>query len=825
MLIVVGGKTMKKKKKVIAHPRICIFIVFSLVLSGTIQVVNADSEQTLYKSDNYEELFENKEEIHIIPSNNIRTQLLTLSRKAWELRTYIFQKRTVKPVEDEDSDIFSYWAKPVFQIGLPDQRFATQITPEGHLFTGSAELEFFAGENLDPINQRIWTLYKGYLPCINYAIEKDGLIFKIQAFQYWLDRKYDSSPINFIKVQIINPTEICKKTRFGIGFKYGGIDHRDPSMFLNNSFNPLWKYEMTDDYAVRDKKLIYLWDTNPSEKSRFFGRTYHNPFYCLSNQKTVSLSSYDLQLEGNEIINYTFKMPHYPLDINDKNNLDLLENAVYDDYLMKMQVFWDDLIEQGSIIRVPEDKVINASKSYIIHCFMCQNNVSDDQIEQMVNRFQYNQFWVSCSYYTTNMYNFYNYPDVSQKLLSYVKNFQDESGEIISQPGYWKQICNAVAAFGEYIRVTNDTVFAEEILPVVIKAVDWLKEKILQDCFGLMPFANTKDGPFLVGHYTGHNFWTLLALDGAIRVAHAAGDEQTVKDFEFFYDSYYNHFVRQLRIASERNNGVIPPGMDVKGGLPWEDLLVTYSDCLLSPFDPLVNNTFTYYRENHMKEGIATHGAYLHHWLTDFITQASLRRGEQEYVLNDFYSMLLHTGSCHEGFEYCVYPSTRDYATRAGLPLCALIKTAPYWCNFPCNARYAATFNVILRKMLVREDSNRLHLFSAVSPEWVKSGDVIEVKDAPTYFGMINLSAIATDDGINITFEPIWREKPESVVLHIPFFAEINSVSVNDKEVKLEEDYIELPLIDSEIEITWDIDSTINYSYQKIVEDYLAGKI
>ncbi len=771
----------------------------------------------------YEKMFENKEKIRIKLNNTLKTQFLGIFFKSWRRQSKLFQRITVTYPNDAESEYFSYWAKPVYQIGLPYEHFATIITPEGHLFTGSAELEFFAGENLDPINERIWTLYKGYLPCINYQIKKDGLIIKIQAFQYWLDEEYNSPQINFIKAQVINPTQTNKETKFALGFKYGGIDHRPFEMVNLDPFKLSWKYEMKNNFAGRNHSLIYLCDKSPTEKLQNLRKSYLNTFSCINPKKSVGLASYNIQLEGNEIKNYTFKMPQYPMDTSDYNTLTMLNNAQYDDYFEKMQVFWDGLIEQGATINVPEDKVINASKSYLIQSFMCQNIIPEDKIQQVFNRLHYNEFATPLSYYSGQMYSFYNYNDVTKKILRYTASIQFKDGNIISHPGYWKQIGCALAAFGEYIKITNDTNFAIEMLPNVTNAVGWIKNKVMEDRFGLMPYADTRDGPNIAGHYTGHNFWSLIGLDGAIAVAKAAGNKLLTEDFQQFHDAYQNHFFKQLKIASARNNDVIPPGMDVIGGVDWNNLLFAYSDNLLNPYDSLVNTTLKHYRKYHMDEGMATHRTSIHGWRTETIALTALRRGEQEDFLNDFYSMLLHTGSCHEGFEGAVFPSTRDYAMVASLLVQLTVNIDPYWCNFPNNARFSACINNLLRSMLIRESQNNLHLFSAISPDWVKPGDKIVVKNAPTYYGTVNLSAISTDNGINISFEPNWREPPDSVILHMPFFADIKSVVINDMIISSDQDYVELPIGSCNVNIFWIIDPTVDLSYSRFVDDYIAG--
>ncbi len=755
--------------------------------------------------------FRDKRDIRNQPSSTIQTLIFNAIFKA-VLKTQ--ERRMVDPGIDEDTGPFSYFSRPSYQMGLPGERYATQITPEGHLFTGSAELEFFAGQNLEAISKRIWTLYRGYLPCINYQFEKQGILYEVQAFQYWLAENFESIPVNFIRITARNPGESPKRAEFAVGFEFGGSDHRQPGMRKNIRFNPNWKYEMTHEYATRDQKIIYLWDKAPSRKWAEVGKAYHQPFKCTKRQKPVCLASYSIELGPGRSESFTFKMPFRPMSASDQSSITELKGADFEGYLEKMESFWDSILAPGMDIIVPENKVTFASKAYRVHNFMCQNIISENEIQHVVNRFQYNRFWLRDGFFFARMYDFWNFPETAEKVLRHFLKYQDEDGNFLSQPGQLDGFGQSLFAFGEHVRLTHDAAFACEVFPAVEKAVGWLQDKLDKDPFGLMPPTNAMDNEQIIGRYTGHNFWALMGLDGAVRVAHAAGEHEAAEGFQNFRDEYYDHFMAQLRKVSAKNNGIIPPGMDAPDGIDWGNLLAVYPGHLLDPFDPLVTATFKHYRENHMAEGIATYRNSMHHYLTERVAQTALIRGEQELAIKEFYAMLLHTGSCHEGFEFSVFPwSNRDYCM--GVPGIQI-------CNFTPHGWYAAVMNTLLRMMFIREQGRTLHLLSAISPEWVKPGDSFSVKRAVTCFGTVNLRAKAREGGINIEFEPSWKEPPEPVILHIPFFAKVKGITVNGSQVSPEGDAVKIPACKCEVNISWQVDPSIKYSYARAVADYKA---
>ena len=72
------------------------------------------------------------------------------------------------PAIDEAGRPFSYFWHPTDVIGALYDPVASEVTPEGYLYTGFGELMFFVGIPPEPVNVRIKTLHKGYLPIVQY---------------------------------------------------------------------------------------------------------------------------------------------------------------------------------------------------------------------------------------------------------------------------------------------------------------------------------------------------------------------------------------------------------------------------------------------------------------------------------------------------------------------------------------------------------------------------------------------------------------------------------------------------------------------------------
>ena len=605
-----------------------------------------------------------------------------------------------------------------------------------------------------------------------------------------------------------NPGTKPLKAGAAVGYKFGNRDHRPSDMFQTR-FNRFGKYSFGDNFAQRDGKLIYYFDQKPARQWSTEGNIYSKGnFNVLERWRVSSLVEYAFELAPGEARSFTFKFPQDPVP-PESDLLTKLNLADYVSFLNKMTKFWAIEITRGMTINLAEPKVMNASRAARVHNIMTQEYPAANEVLQAVNRFQYNRFWLRDGSFFATMYALWWHTDTSQKLLRHFLRYQDKTGNFLSQKGQLDGFGESLWAFGEYLKLTGDKTFAAELLPHVKAAMGWFEKTIEKDEYGLMPATSALDNEFIIGRYTGHNLW---ALAGAIEVAKAAGDEKSAQDFALLRDKFAKNLRVRIGEAAARNHGRIPPGMDVPGGIDWGNLFEVFPANFMSPDDPLVTNTFSYYRKHHFQEGISTYRASMHHYITERVTEMSVRQGRQEEALGDLYSMLLHTGSCHQGFEFEMYPwSNRDYCPEA---------PGGQFCNFPPHGWYAALFNILLRNMLVREQDNDLHLMSVTSPEWLRPGDEINVYRAPTYFGTVSYKAAAGPTALKLTITSEFRNPPGRIVVHFPFFAEVSQVVADGVKVEFQPGQVALPAATSQVEISWRLKPAPHYSYQSYVKDY-----
>ena len=140
----------------------------------------------------------------------------------------------------------------------------------------------------------------------------------------------------------------------------------------------------------------------------------------------------------------------------------------------------------------------------------------------------------------------------------------------------------------------------------------------------------------------------------------------------------------------------------------------------------------------------------IHPYLSQFVTNSRIIRGEREEAIDGLYSFLLHTTSTH-GFPEGVY-----YRRREG------------WGGTIPHLWAAALYVTTLRNALLREDGRDLHLLSAVPAAWLEPGKRIALEGAPTRFGPAGFRAEGGEGTIRLSVDPPARTPPARVVVHAP---------------------------------------------------------
>ena len=737
----------------------------------------------------------------------------------------------VSPDIDKPGEPFSYPSQPTDEIGVMYSPSATEVTPEGYLYTGFGELMFFTGPDRQPVTQRVRTLVDGYLPIVRYSVTRYGVSYHFEMFAAAVGP--DGQVMDFVRVAANNPGTKKAAAFVTTAIRYQGPSNRASEIGDNRfsrpatnrevggyqqpgeSFRADWQYGFNGNAFVRGGKVLYLFPISPAPE---LGLTLKGGYSKIPDQNLHRLdvqmttptgaASYIFMLQPGEQKSLDFVMPLLPVDTTSAL-LPALRTAHYDEYRQQTVQGWQKIVSSGMKVSLPERKVVDTFNASLVYDLMALNKIGDDYV-QTVNQLHYHGFYLRDSADIIRMYDATGYAQTAGEILKFDLTKQRPDGNFLSQAGQYDGWGQTLYIFGEHYRMTHDQAFAEMVYPSIVRAVAWFEKATADDPLHLMPSTDVRDNEYVPGHLTGYNFLALDGLQGAEAIASGLGHQDDAKRFANDYVVFRRNFLARLDVVTANTGGYIPPDMDGNTlGTDWGNLLSITPEEQLDPHDKKVTATLheaqSRYQEGIMTYSIAGQGEWLHHYLTIKNTLAEVVRGDQERALHELYALLLHTSATQAGFEYSVRPWTdRDFGG-----------------NLNPHGWFAAEYRNLLRNMLVREEGNKLHILSVSSPEWIGGNKAISVDDALTFFGSVSYTLASHGDGAAmLDFNNHFSAAPATVVIHLPWFVNLASAEADGKTIHAQGGTLQLPATVKHVELKWQKRTTPAVSYATTVANY-----
>jgi hypothetical protein len=293
------------------------------------------------------------------------------------------------------------------------------------------------------------------------------------------------------------------------------------------------------------------------------------------------------------------------------------------------------------------------------------------------------------------------------------------------------------------------------------------------------------------------------------------------EDVTFFtreLEALQKAFDRRLDDAVKAAHGFIAPALESESGFDNGNLAAVYPSAVLAPEDENVRATLEKAR-GQFDEGLLTQSEardpfqfWMHSDLTASVAATELLRGEQANVIERLYALLMHTSATHLGCDELMRPwGDRNCPV---LPVSFLQ---------PGRSGFAASLLMLVRNMLLREEERELHLFSALSPAWMQTGEKIAVQNAVTSFGKISLAAEVMDSRLVINVSPNWQTPPQCLVLHFPYFVKVEKIVADGRAISLgkNQDRAQLSPQARRVEIFWQNQAERQrLSFAATVEDF-----
>jgi hypothetical protein len=575
------------------------------------------------------------------------------------------------------------------------------------------------------------------------------------------------------------------------------------------AFSSDWRFGWADDALLRDGRMLYVFPTDPSPAERSLAvcdaglrmRRYFSgeiegdpaPKHVLDPHTPMGVVMYCLRLAPGEQATLTFRIPTAPLPQNSAEAR-LVRAADPDKLLHQTIDFWEEMVVADAPLRFPEEKVQHFLLANDITNLLGIDRVGDDTIPN-VNKFHYHDWYGGGNTANiTRAFEVMGHLDVARRCFLFLHSRQHPDGSFRVRNHedklYWEMWGYNLWGWGRHYALTRDREFLETVYPGVVKAMAWQADITRDDPLGLWPPATIADDAYLKNcRQTGQHIWALIGMVNAIAMAKAMDAEEDVRRFQKQYADFRQAFDQLLEKQTAQTGGYIPPALErTTEGNDWDNLLTLYPEILFDPFDPRVEATLQTVRARY-EEGVLAYTwpsavrqdgdrfvfneePGLHYWQTPNNAQASLVRGtpgDQEWAVRELYALLLHTSSTHLPGEFGTIPwSTRE---------CSHVHNI-----LPQSTSSAKTIE-LLRNMLVREQGDDLYLLSAVSPEWLKAGKTIEVRDEPTEFGPVSFSVHAQVGTFEVRLPTRFRDVPVHLCVRIPWFLSVARLEVDGRPV------------------------------------------
>ncbi|MGQ9592069.1 MAG: hypothetical protein ACUVYA_17445, partial [Planctomycetota bacterium] len=642
---------------------------------------------------------------------------------------------------------FEYFANSFSVVGLKDHPSGTRISPRGDLVLGGGRvLRPLAGRSLAPLRAGTpATLRAGWLPIVEREFVLDGAVrAKIEAFACpasgdpgGFERPASDDFLNLLRVSL----------RGEAGGQAEGIAALE--------LEPRALIEARS--ARGGKQLLFaagalLGAARASGSGRIE----------LDGSRVVLRAA----LHPGEEARWDFAIPHLAHGDPPPNLLRSLEDADWDALSSAAASFWEGLVARGAEVVVPEEKVRQTYLASIVYQF-----IGRDRGEVHAGEGFYDEMYLRDGAYQVISLAHAGYLEEARESLAHLLRFAKPDGQLESQAGQLDANGYGMWAPVELWKLSGDIEWLRSAYPRVRGAARWamqarrLEKDPASPFRGLLPAAPADGENLWAGdcHIVGYDWWNLRGIGCAAEAARALGEEADAREFAREFEDYRAAILEAL---AKTGLPYIPPSYE-KRGTHWGNLEVLFPTPLLPAEHPLVTATLRHVREEFgapegprgFVEGTIqwTPGSgAIHPYMSQFVTNAHIARGERDEAVDGLYSFLLHTTSTH-GFPEGVYWRKRS----------AWGDTVPHlWA--------AALYVTTLRNCLLREDAGDatgepvLELLGAVPDLWLEAGKAVGISRAPTRYGTFSFLAEAGAGSIDLSFEWAGRRTPAAIEVRLP---------------------------------------------------------
>lgn len=493
--------------------------------------------------------------------------------------------------------------------------------------------------------------------------------------------------------------------------------------------------------------------------------------------------------------------------VPEDNLVETIKKADFDKYLSKVTEYWKNLLKKGIDIKVPDKLVVDTYKSILIDLHLLKDGENITPGPTI-----YHGDWIRDRAHLLFGLELAGFHKAAHECMEYFKKAQRQDGyfwhstadslkdeETIME---YDSVGEAIWTIVQHYKFIKDKNWLKEFYPNIKRGIQFLskirKETMTSDGerslhYGLIPKSWSAEygGPCDYIYYD--DFWSICGFRNAIYAARELGLEEDAKWMTAECQDLERCVWGSIDLAIKKR------GLECFPASPYQDIsstIIANISCLwpckvVNPKDERLGKVLEVLYSRFMPNGCYFHslmGGYtpIFAWP---VANCFVQRRENQKALRIFRWTLENMQSPTHTQPEGIHPATFCGCEGDGISL---------WAGVECF--------MLIRNMLVLEQDNTLWITPCIPREWLADGKVIEINQAPTFYGELNyrIESKVADNVINMEVNLNGEGPKKGYIFYLnhPAEKEIRSVKIDRKEWKdFEKAQVKLPREAKRIEV------------------------
>ncbi len=513
-------------------------------------------------------------------------------------------------------------------------------------------------------------------------------------------------------------------------------------------------------FYVNDSAALVL----PQKPDRIFcsnlrtGDCSDEAFSEISNLKSECRSGlangfaqYKIKLKPGEVYKLISLAPSIKLKRNEHYPARVINHHVRD---TRNQVIagWQVALKDAMELSFPYQKIVNHFNSNKAHLYLFIDGTTITP-----GPYTYHTMWFRDAAYTVTALDKMNFSEEAGRILQNYPNKQRDDGYFLSQDGEWDSNGQAIWTMMEHFKYTNDQTFLERVYPSIQRGISWIERNRQKDT-GLLPpgYSAEHFGPNDTFYWD--NFWALAGIRAGAHAAEILQRPTEKKKYLTFFHKYYNDVFTVISAGNPK----FPYPLIGSSPSRFEDSAIIgsisalYPLRLVEPRDLRMTGTLRFIRTRFMLNHAFLHRLVhsgLNVYLTAQIAHCYLYRRSSRMIpiLEWMLEHITHTGTYPEA----IHPRTLSGCMGDGH-----------------HGWAAADLLHLIRDIAFFEEGDTLVITPVTFRRWFENGSTIQVKNARSYFGLLNFLIESHADFVRLQMDNHYWRPPKTIEFSTPFAIE-----------------------------------------------------